>query len=197
LSRSVGLFVAACTVCSGHGGNLRRSPVFRLLLIMTALASILAAQDVGEYEVKAAFLYKFASFVEWPSPADTAPPCIGVLGEDPFGAILDRVVQGKFVNGRPLRIRRFRSGQNIAECRVLFISSSEKSRFRSVLESLRLPILTVGDTPGFCQSGGIITMEVQNDRVHLLINPEAAGKAKLRLSSKLLSVATIVYGGGR
>ena len=125
LSRSVGLFLAACTSCWRQGGSLRRSPVFLVLVIMTALNASLFAQDAGEYEVKAAFLYKFASFVEWPPPSAAAPLCIGILGKDPFGAILDRVVEGKFLNGRPFLIRRFTSGQNISDCQILFISSSE------------------------------------------------------------------------
>jgi hypothetical protein len=187
---------ASVDVLSGLG-SLRHSPLFLLVVFMTALDASLFAQVSGEYEVKAAFLYKFASFVEWPSPSDAAPLCIGIVGKDPFGAILDRVVEGKVLNGRPFLIRRFKPGQNISDCQILFIGSSEKPRFRSLVESLQRPVLTVGDTPGFCQSGGIINMELLNDRVHLLINPDAAGKARLRLSSKLLSLATIVHEGGQ
>ena len=153
---------------------------------------VLTAQSASEYELKAAFLYKFAGFVEWPSPA-AGPLCIGIVGEDPFGAMLERVVKGKSINGRSFLIRRSKAARDLWDCQILFISSSEKSRFKSILDSLAGPILTVGDTPGFCEDGGTINLEVVDDRVRLRINPDAAEKARLRLSSKLLSLAIIVH----
>jgi hypothetical protein len=154
---------------------------------------VLQAQGAAsEYELKAAFLYKFAGFVEWPDPG-AGPVCIGILGSDPFGGTLERVVKGKSLNGRPFVIRRSHGAAELSGCHIVFISSSEKSKFKSILGSVDGPILTVGDHPAFCPSGGMINLEIANDRIQLLINPEAAEKAHLRLSSKLLNLATIFH----
>lgn len=176
----------------------------RLSLALTAVVLTLIAcpdgrlwaQTANEYEVKAAFLYKFASFVEWPPESANAPLCIAVVGQDPFGAALDQVVKGKSINGRGFLIKRFKSGQDATGCHIVFISASEKSRVRSILDRLRgIGILTVSDIPGFCQGGGMIDFELLDRKVHFEINLEAAGRARLKLSSKLLSVAKIVREG--
>jgi hypothetical protein len=163
------------------------------LMVLAFSASHLRAQASNEYEVKAAFLYKFASFVEWPPEASNMPLCIAVVGQDPFGPALDAVVKGKSINGRAFLIKRFKSGQDAAACHIVFISSSEKSRLRSILDRLQgVSILTVSDIPGFCQGGGIIDFELLEQKIRFEINPEAAERAGLRVSSKLLSVARIV-----
>jgi hypothetical protein len=169
---------------------------FLPVALLLAAGSPVAAQVVKEYEVKAGMLYKFAGFVEWPgSPAD-ALFCIGVLGHDPFGPALERAVQGKSINGRPFVVRRFKTGWEAGNCQIVFISSSERKLLRGILDWLsRKPVLTVGDTPGFCEDGGIINLELADNHVHFQINPEAAELARLALSSQLLSVASIVHGG--
>ena len=160
--------------------------------------SFLAGQSAGEYELKAAFLYKFASFVEWPSTDVSAPICIGVLGQDPFGATLDEVVKGKTVAGRGFVVRRFRSGSLPPPCEILFVSSSEKRNLGPILGGLgRDAVLTVGDMPGFCESGGVVGLELADSRIRIRINREAADRAGLQLSSRLLQVATVVRGRGQ
>jgi hypothetical protein len=164
-----------------------------LCLVWTALAAPVCGQVAAEYEVKAAFLYKFASFVEWPALSPDGQVCIGVLGADPFGASLDETIRGKSVNGRGFAIRRIKSGQDASACQIVFVSPSEKKTLPRILAALEgVPVLTVGDTPGFCESGGIVNLEVQDSKVRLQVNLEAAEKAGLRLSSKLLSLATVV-----
>jgi hypothetical protein len=156
------------------------------------------AQSANEYEVKAAFLYKFASFVEWPPESANTPLCIAVVGQDPFGVALDDVVKGKSINGRTFLIKRFKSGQDATGCHIVFISATEKGRVRSILDQLRgISILTVSDIPGFCQGGGMIDFELLDQKVRFEINPEAAERARLKISSKLLSVAKIVREGRR
>ena len=179
-----------------------RRPTGRALLLPVALllaaASPLAAQVFKEYEVKAAMLYKFAGFVEWPATPAGAPLCIGVLGHDPFGPALDQAIQGKSINGRPFVVRRFKTGQGTGNCQIVFVSSSETKVLRGILDRLRRePVLTVGDTPGFCEDGGIINLELADNRVHFQINPEAAELARLVVSSRLLSLASIVHGGAQ
>jgi hypothetical protein len=182
------------------GDRLRRTAaVTALVLMLMAVAGStgrLSAQVANEYEVKAAFLYKFASFVEWPAESAQGLMCIAVLGQDPFGAALDQVVRGKSINGRAFSIQRFKSGQDATGCPIVFIGASEKSRVRSILDRLQgLGILTVSEIPGFCRDGGMIGFELLEQKVRFEINPEAAERARLKLSSKLLSVAKIVREG--
>ena len=162
-------------------------------LLMAAQASLLA-QGAGEYEIKAAFLYKFAGFVQWPDNPANSPVCIGVVGQDPFGPALDEAVKGKKLNGRPFVVRRFRNGEAPPACQIVFVSSSERLQLRLILNRLPPAVLTVGDMPGFCESGGIIGFEVLDRRVHLQINLDAAQKERLQISSKLLSLAKLVAG---
>ncbi len=166
--------------------------------LLLAASRPLAAQVFNEYEVKAAMLYKFAGFVEWPASPAGAPLCIGVLGHDPFGPALEQAIQGKSIDGRPFIVRRFKTGQETGTCQIVFVSSSEKKVLRGILDRLRRePVLTVGDTPGFCEDGGIINLELADNRVHFQINPGAAELARLVVSSKLLSLAGIVHGGAQ
>jgi hypothetical protein len=176
----------------------RRTPLWRLLVISVVLtqttARTLWPQSSAEYEVKAAFLYKFASFVEWPEKVGHAPLGICVVGLDPFGSALERVVEGKTIAGREFAVLRLRTWRAGAPCHILFIGASEKNRLRSLLGSLRQDnILTVGDVPGFCESGGAVNLNVVESRVKLEINVDAAARSGLQVSSKLLSLARIVH----
>ena len=180
------------------GDRFQRVVGFTALALMLLVCSDghLWAQSANEYEVKAAFLYKFASFVEWPPESANTPLCIAVVGQDPFGVALDDVVKGKSINGRTFLIKRFKSGQDATGCHIVFISATEKGRVRSILDQLRgISILTVSDIPGFCQGGGMIDFELLDQKVRFEINPEAAERARLKISSKLLSVAKIVREG--
>jgi len=169
--------------------KVERRIVLALALVALACAH-LSAQVPNEYEVKAAFLVKFASFVEWPEGAGAPGAghrCIGVVGQDPFGQVLDDVVARKFV------VRRFRSDQEPVGCEIVFVGASERKRLGSLLEHLHhSAVLTVSDMPGFCEQGGMINLTLGNNRIGLEINPEAAAESRLQLSSKLLGVARIV-----
>jgi hypothetical protein len=166
------------------------------LLIGVILAVTASAQAVDEYQVKAAFLFNFAKFVEWPPltfKTDRDPVRICVLGEDPFGSVLRDVVGGKTVLGRPLVVTDVADTNQASECHILFIGSSERKRLRSIFATLRtIGILTVGEIDGFASQGGIVNFKVEDNRVRLEINQEAAELAKLRISSKVLNLAQIV-----
>jgi len=153
-------------------------------------------QSPSEYQVKAAFLYNFAKFVEWPPDLfndPRRPLVLCVAGEDPFGDFLDGIVQGKTANGHPLAIRRLQREGEARSCHILFISSSERNRVRPVLKSLNgASVLTVGETDGFAQQGGMINLTLEDNRVHFEINVDAAEHAGLKISSKLLSLAKII-----
>lgn len=155
------------------------------------------APAANEYEVKAAVLDNLAKFVDWPPEAATGPLGICVVGQDPFGRALDDVVRGKPINGREVVVKRFKPGQELTGCHIVFIGSSEKNKLRSILDRLdNRPVLTVGDMPGFCDEGGTVSLDLADNRVGLTINLQAAERARLQLSSKLLSLATIVHKGG-
>ncbi len=172
-------------------------------------AALFLAQDVAhanahnlEYRVKAAFLFNFTKFVDWPPNAFTsasAPLEICVLGIDPFGSLLDEAVLGKSINEHPLRIRRVGVSSDIESCRVLYVSDSERANFREM--SIRLskhPILTVADFDGFTNEGGMIRFMILDGKVRFEVNRSNAEQARLTLSSKLLSVAhTVISSAGR
>lgn len=151
-----------------------------------------------EYDVKAVFLYNFAQFVEWPESVSTngvAPFTIGVLGEDPFGKILDETVKGEHVKGRPLAVRRFRTIEEVKDCQLLFVSRSEKGRMADIVRRVSgQAILTVSDVEAFARLGGMVAFKTYRGRVRFEINLPAAEKAGLRVSAKLLTVAQVADG---
>ncbi len=150
-------------------------------------------QQTLELRVKAGFLYTFVKYVDWPENAFQAAGdvvVIGVLGKDPFGALLDSAVAGKKIEGRAVRVQRVQRVEEIGDCHVLFVSRSEKDRLKGVLASLRgRKILTISDAEGFLQHGGQIQLVTEDRRVRFDINMEAARHAGITLSSHLLRVA--------
>lgn len=148
----------------------------------------------GEYQVKAAFLYNFAKFVEWPDEVskNTAPIILCVLGKNLFDGDID-IIQGKPVKGRILAVKHASSIQEVGNCQILFISSSEKNRITQILHELRdYSIFTIGDSEGFAQQGVIINFYIEQDKVRFEINVDAARQARIRISSRLLKLARII-----
>lgn len=178
-------------------GSDRRS-ILRLgwsALLCVAFAVDAVAQ-IGEYQVKAAFLYNFAKFVEWPAssfPKPSDPIVICILGQNPFDDSLSEAIRGKLWEGRAFTILQIAELPPKSRCQILFVNSSERQRFRSMAASLKgSGILTVGDTPGFLDDGGIINFKLEDGKIRFDINVEAAGQAHLTVSSKLLNLAQTV-----
>jgi len=173
-----------------------RDSAVACLAMMFLLCASAGAQDASEYQVKAAFLYNFAKFVEWPasvSAGPNAPLVIGVLGKDPFGGEIDRAVEGKTINGRRLMIRRFSSLQAYQYCHILFVSSSERNNLPQIIATVRnSSVLTVSETDRFAHIGGIINFVTIENRIRFEINQAAAERAGLKISSKLLSLGRVV-----
>ena len=167
----------------------------RALLLFLAFAGLAAAQEAPplEYELKAAFLYNFVKFVEWPPEAFAgarSPLTICVYGEDPFGASLDGVVRGESLGERSLLVQRPETLEELRDCHVLFVSHSERQRMPEILARVEgAPVLTVGDTDGFLRAGGMINFVLEENKVRFLINQAAAERSGLRISSKLLRLA--------
>jgi len=151
------------------------------------------AQPPGEYQVKAAFLLNFTRFVEWPPGAfeSTASAfVICILGDDPFGNVLDQVVEGESVGGHRVAVRRIRRPKT-AGCHILFIPAGEKDTGATV-GSLETGVLTVGEGAGFLKEGGIIAFVLQERRVRFDVNLRAAAKASLGINARMLAVARSV-----
>jgi hypothetical protein len=172
-------------------------------LVVTASALLCAippgaAQGAapGEYEVKAAFLYNFARYVEWPSGGDASsedPFVIVILGEDPFGTAIDETLRGKTLGERAVVIRRAAQADDIGGCDILFIGDSEHRDLPRILDLFEgTPTLTVADMEEFAERGGVIRFRMEGARIRLDINRTAAQRAGLRVSSELLKLARIV-----
>ena len=153
-----------------------------------------------EYQLKAVFLFNFAKFVEWPASAHAtkdSPIVLGIVGEDPFGAVLDNAVKGEKLGGRPLEVRRFKEIGEVTGCHLLFISNSLKDQAGDLLKILQgRPVLTVSETPGFAERGGVINFVMADNKVRFEINPQTAAQQSLKVSSKLLQLAHVVDGEG-
>jgi hypothetical protein len=182
------------------GSALALAVVLAVGLGVAAPAGAAGSPGLGEvtreYEVKAAFLYSFATFTDW--PGDAVPDAgdafvIGVLGVDPFGPVLDAIAASKTVRGRRIVVRRFATLEDYTPCHILFVASSERARMGAVIETLRdAPVLLVADTGEFARAGGTIDLVVEDNKVRFEINQAAAEHAGLKISSKLLRLARIV-----
>jgi hypothetical protein len=201
-------------LCCGNNatpGCTRRSWIPRLpvqvrrVLIagMSALALIAAAgigpiahaQTVEEHDAKAAFMLKLVNFVQWPSEGGH-DLVICVIGADSTGDALQRLAVGKPVNGRGIVVRHLLPAADLKSCQVIFVGASEHKSVTAVLERLRgTSVLTVGESDGFGQHGGIVNLLLSGGRIRFEVNPHAAERAHLQISSRLLSLATIVADG--
>lgn len=165
-------------------------------LLLFSPASLSADSGYGEYEIKAAFLYNFTKFVDWPSPEDPyngKPFTIGILGEDPFGPALEAIAKEQ-IDGRPVKICHFRKFEALDTCQVLYISRSEQRKLPTILRKLaERPVLTVSDIPEFARQGGMIGFVMQGRNVRFEINYKKALKSGLQISSHLLGLALEVY----
>ena len=173
----------------------RRVPA---LLVLAATLAGAERPQVGEYQLKAVFLFNFTKFVEWPAQASGDVPdpfSICVAGSNPFGGWLDDEVRGKTVGRRPISIRLVSDPREARKCQILFIPAAEHKRERALLDGLQgASVLTVGEEDDFTRNGGMVEFKQVNARIHIEIVPEAAERANLRISSKLLSLATLEKG---
>lgn len=173
----------------------------RVILILLAVNQLgtgpmaQAQPPSREYAVKAAFLYNFAKFVQWPAASffdDQTPLNVCILGEDPFGAAM-QTIQNKTVRGRKLVVHRYRQSEDLEKCHLLFICRSEKEMLSDVLEALRnCSVLTVSDMDAFAERGGVIHFIQVDNKLRFEINLDAAERAALKISSRLLKLARIV-----
>lgn len=154
------------------------------------------APTSNEYSIKAAYLNNFARYVKWPDntfkDAD-APLCIAVLGEDPFGKVLDDTFKGKTSGTHPIAIKRFESIEKLGDCQLLFVPASEEKNLARLRESTKdKPVLLVTDSLASAENGAHIGFYVEKSKVRFAINTESLKASKLEASSELLKLARIL-----
>lgn len=176
---------------------------YALLLLWSMVASALSvAQEpygaAAEYQVKAAFLYKFCFYIEWPPTAfvsATSPIMIGIAGPDTFIAELENITRGQMINGRALQVRRIDGSKALADVHLLFVTSAQQSLLpQFVAQVQKTPPLIVTESPQSLEDGGGINFVIQGNRIRFDVDLDATNRQGLRLSAQLLKVARTVRG---
>ena len=167
-----------------------------LILLFCGKASY-AAQEVGEYHIKAVFLLNLAHFVNWPNEDKVSDESfvIGIYGPDPFGPILDQAIVGESKHTHPITVRRYSRLSELAgePCRILFIHSSKLPEWKQISRYITdTPVLTVADSVGFPQQGGMVNLLKSGQTIQIQINHDAVLESGLSMSAKLLNLAHIV-----
>ena len=170
--------------------------VIFLLIGFTLSTQLLYGQKPApEYQVKAAFLYNFTRFIDWPTTAfrsPTSPFVIGIIGDDPFGGYINSTVKGEKVNNHPIIVQRYDNIQDVTDCHMLFISSPATARVKDIVRAIgRRGILTVSDMENFTRHGGMVNFYKENSKIRFEVNVASSRSAQLDISSKLLTVARI------
>jgi hypothetical protein len=194
-SEGCGSADATRDLAHGRLGMLLCVAVFSLF-VWPAVTLPAQSKPESEFEVKAAFLYSFTRLVEWPqsSLGEAGPSNVCVLGQDSFGHVRDEPMKGRVVENQRILWVRARRPQDLPACLLPFISASESSQVAEWLSSVRnRSVLTVGDTRGFAAAGGTLELTVESNRVCFAINLDAADRAGLKISSKLLALARTVH----
>lgn len=183
---------------------IRKSNVFVcfcLVVHASCFAQQVASDPLSEYEIKAGYIYRFLSFVDWPVAAFEKmdqPFTIGVLGSDSLADYLQPLV-GTLIDGRPIAIRQIRDvsvGREITECQVLFISAESAESIEGIFKTLKqVPVLTVGEQGGFLEKGGMINFVTYRNKVKFEINDAAVSRSGLTIRSMMKRLAVRIIGG--
>lgn len=168
------------------------------LLALGISADLTAQSDISEYRIKAAFLFNFAKFVDWPANTFVdrkKPMTFCTVGNDPFNGVLDEVVSGKAVVGRTIYVQHFKQLEDIGGCQILFVGYGQKRLVPAVINRFKdSPVLTVGESERFAQQGGMIGLLLEEDKLRFEINLASTHQARLNMSAKLLALAKTVIG---
>ena len=169
-----------------------------LLFLIYGALFFSAQKSTREYQLKAAFLFNFTQFVEWPAhtfPSSQAPAVIGILGKDPFGNYLEEIIKGETIDKHALVIQHFETVEEVTNCQILFINVSDKTQLQSIIKKLKgKSMLTISEASGFSKLGGMIRLYTKDDKINIQINVDATKEENLTISSKLLKLAEIVKG---
>ena len=163
------------------------------LLAAPGIAAGIGADVAPDVPVKAAFLYNFAKFVEWPALPAAAPIVVCIVGHDGIAAAFIETVRGQNISGHSFDVWVLQDRTKWRACHLLFIADAETRRSAGGLDEIKtLPVLTVSDNKGFALAGGIIELYVEAGRMRFAINLDAADRAGLRVSSRLLGLAKVI-----
>jgi YfiR/HmsC-like len=205
LTRAVAMQLGHAAVAGGLGvpANWRMIRCLSLLAFVSLFPAgagkrIEAQTDAEEYRVKAAFIFHFAQLVEWPPEKATGTDnslVLCTLGEDPFQGLLEGTVAGKAIGNRILRVRHLEQPQDMQACQIVFLGRAQSKRIPTLVSTLhQAPVLTVGETAGFLDAGGMIDFLLEGNKVRFEINLDAAESADLKIGSRLLVLAERVVG---
>jgi hypothetical protein len=165
-------------------------------LLCLVLWAPLAVASSNEYLIKAAYLYHFAMFVDWPAEAfasKTAPIVIGIVGSDPFGSALDATIRDKRIDGRPVLVKRLDWKEDLRQCHLVFLAAADSGRIGDLVRRLDgAPVLIVAESQDLARRGAAISFRIDDNRVRFDINVDAAKRHRLTISSKVLNLARIV-----
>lgn len=169
---------------------------YKLLIagMVFMLMSVMAKGQYTEYEVKAAYIFNFAKFIDWEQPQNKDTLILGIYKNDPFGMIIDKTMQGRKANNKAWRIKRINHPDQAFDCDILFFSDVSRYETFNILEKLKgKPILTIGDEmEDFCENGGVINFTPQLSEHQFEINNEMAKTCGINISPKLLVLAKII-----
>lgn len=169
---------------------------FAFFLLGRVASDAAGSSGPAEYELKAALLYNFARFAEWPTgtfQSDGDAFVIAIVGEDPFGPVLDEAVRGRAIEGRTIKLERWLKPGEVGRCQILFISTSDRSELQQLMSTQGgKPVLMVSDAPGFVSEGGTIGLDLEDGRVRMTINMDVVRRSGVKISSKLLALSRLI-----
>jgi len=164
-------------------------------LLLTLCRPCGADMTPREQQVKAAFIYNFSQFVEWPADAfagTDAPFVVAIVGADPFNGALEHAMANKSVGDRPMVVKHFKSVDNLEPCQILFIPSTQDDALASILARVgKSPTLTVGDSDAFMPAGGAIGLMLEDGHMRFQLDPDVLDAARLKASAKLMKLARV------
>lgn len=176
---------------------IKKTIAVTFLLIGFSLSTQLlyGQKPAPEYQVKAAFLYNFTRFIDWPTTAFRSPGSpfvIGIIGDDPFGGYITSIVKDEKVGTHPITLQRYQNIQEVTNCHLLFINTPATGRVKDIVSAIgRRSILTVSDMDNFTKYGGMVRFYKENNKIRFEVNVASSKSAQLEISSKLLTVARI------
>jgi hypothetical protein len=170
----------------------QRAILWLLIIALVGIPIGSPGQDIDEYEVKAAFLYNFTKFVEWPIAIDTPSFTICVLGDDPFQSALDRLTAGKKAYGHPIQIRRLKEVAEAKQCQIVFVGAAERTKAARLIGTTRgSPVFTVGESQDFVRIGGMVFLSIESNHISVVIHKIATDSAGFKISANLMTLAKI------
>jgi len=163
-----------------------------VLLAALLFGPLIGAQELDERTIRVAYVFNLTKYVEWPRASNQL--VIGVVGDGPMGEALEKMLAGKTSDSRLIRVVLSPNEEDLAQCDVIYVTSASPKRVQETLDHLRnKSVLTVGDTESFPKSGGMIGLVKVGQQVQMIVNLDAVQRARLKISSRVLNLATIVH----